>query len=514
MSRALFIQLERLGDLIQTTPLLREYRAAHPETEIHLLLLDENQSALAGFGAVDRFHSLPQKRVGKLNSRIDKNRNEPPDEAKAILEGLALPGFDALINLTHGALGCWLADRIPARQKEGGFITAAGDWLWQGAWHAYLVAMLDFRDQNQFNLVDLYRAAGPAGPVDAADRPYVARAQQLPIALPAGRLVALNPGASRDHRRWPGASYAGLAMALQHQGLTPILVGAAADADACEAVLSHLPNPIENLCGQTSVAEMALVLEHCELLISNDTGAVHIASAVGTRCIGIYGASAWFRETAPWGTGHLVVQAPLDADLSIVSVNDLISVVAASLNLSTAAVPLSQGVTVWETALDAGDAVGGVTYHAVSGELATISEFTRHLRTAFSTVLMGGDHATATEADLPEEADMLAASAVLHEIAQMAEDALRLLDAEEASRRDAIETLTEGIDLGMRELIATAPRLPHVAPPLYWLDWVLRTTPASGAPDLLALRAQECTRAAQILSSAVALSQEERHSTA
>ena len=350
--------------------------------------------------------------------------------------------------------------------------------------------------------------------MDAADRPYVARAQQLPITLPAGRLVALNPGASRDHRRWPAASYAALAMALQHQGLTPILVGASADADACEVVLSHLPNPIENLCGQTSVAEMALVLEHCEVLISNDTGAVHIASAVGTRCIGIYGASAWFRETAPWGTGHLVVQAPLDADLSIVSVNDLISVVAASLNLSTAAVPLSQGVTVWETALDAGDAVGGVTYHAVSGELATISEFTRHLRTAFGTVLMGGHHATATEAELPEEADMLAASAVLHEIAQMAEDALRLLNAEEASRRDAIETLTEGIDLGMRELIATAPRLPHIAPPLYWLDWVLRTTPASGAPDLLALRAQECTRAAKILSSAVALSQEERHSTA
>ena len=513
MNRTLFVQLERLGDLIQTTPLLREYRAAHPETEIHPLLLDENQSALAEFGAVDRFHSLPQKRVGKLNSQIDKSRDEPPDEAKAILEGLALPNFDDLINLTHSALGCWLADRIPARQKEGGFITAAGDWLWQGAWHAYLVAMLDFRDQNQFNLVDLYRAAGPAGPVDAAARPYVAKAQQLPITLPAGRLVALNPGASRDHRRWPAASYAALAMELQHQGLTPILVGAANDADACDAVISHLPNPIKNLCGQTSVAEMAFLLEHCELLISNDTGAVHIASAVGTRCIGIYGASAWFRETAPWGTGHLVVQAPLDSDLSIVSVNDLISVVAASLNMS-AAPPTSDGVTVWENALDAGDALGGMTYHAVSGELATTSEFTRHFRTAFSTVLMGGDPATTTEAELPEEADMLATSTVLNEIAQMADDALRLLDTEEAFVRVAMETLTQGIDRGMRELSAAASRLPHVAPPLYWLDWVLRTTPASSAPDLLALRAQECTRAAQILSSTVAFSQEERHSTA
>ena len=162
---------------------------------------------------------------------------------------------------------------------------------------------------------------------------------------------------------------------------------------------------------------MAFLLEHCELLISNDTVAVHIASAVGTRCIGIYGASAWFRETAPWGTGHLVVQAPLDSDLSIVSVGDLINVVAASLNMSAAA-PVSDGVTVWETALDAGDALGGMTYHAVSGELATTSEFTRHFRTAFSTVLMGGDLATATEAELPEEADMLATSTVLNEIAR------------------------------------------------------------------------------------------------
>ena len=127
MSRMLFTQLERLGDLIQTTPLLREYRAARPETEMRLLLLDENQSALAGFGAVVRFHSLPQKRVGKLNSRIDSYRNQPPDEAKAILKGLALPGCDNLINLTHGALGCRLADRIPTRQKESGFITPAGD---------------------------------------------------------------------------------------------------------------------------------------------------------------------------------------------------------------------------------------------------------------------------------------------------------------------------------------------------------------------------------------------------
>lgn len=514
MSRTLVIQLERLGDLIQTTPLLTEYRAAHPETEIHLLLLKENQQALAGFSAVDQIHSIPQRRVGKLNSQIDKFRDQPSDDAQAMIDLLELPHFDSLINLTHGALGCWMADRIPATKKEGGLITDTGDWLWQGAWHAYLLAMLDFRDQNQFNLVDLYRAAGPGGAVSPVARPYVAKAQRLPFSLPEGRLVALNPGASRANRRWPAASFAELVLELQRQGLTPILVGAPDDATVCEAVCSHLPNPIENLGGQTSVAEMAFLLERCELLISNDTGAVHIASAVGTRCIGIYGASAWFRETAPWGSGHLILQAPLDHGLDTISVSDVISVVTASLNRSGIEAPISSGVTVWETALDSHDSLGGLTYRAVYGEPAKTERFARHFRTAFSMVLMSGSTAQTGNTESPEEADILAASSVLREIAGMAEESLKLLDTKHLPSRDALETLSQGIDQGIRELVETASRLPHTAPSIYWLHWVLRTTPVSDARDALALRVKECTRAAEILSTALALYQDERHSAA
>ena len=514
MSRTLFIQLERLGDLIQTTPLLQEFHSAYPETEIHLLLLKENKEAVTGFSAVDRFHSIQTKRVGKLNTQIATQRGQRSDDGQAIINELELPHFDSLINLTHGALGCWLAERIPARKKEGGLITDAGDWLWQGEWHAYLLAMLDFREHNQFNLVDLYRAAGPAGPPKAGARPYVARARKLPFTLPTGRLVALNPGASRANRRWPEKSYADLAMHLQAQGFTPLLVGAPADAAVCQTVLSHLPNMIDNLCGQTSIAEMATLLECCELLISNDTGAVHIASAVGTRCIGIYGASAWFRETAPWGTGHLVVQAPIDSDLSTISVRDLISTINASLNRSRVEASMSNGVEVWETSIDSLDPLGGVTYHALSGELSTTNKFARHLRTAFSIVLIGGNAGEAAEAESPEEADILATSSALLEMASMAEESLSLLKAEEISSKDALEALTHGIDQGLRELVMTASRLPHIAPPVHWLDWVLRTTPVSGARDVLALRAKECARAAQILYTALALSQEDSNWTA
>jgi hypothetical protein len=62
-----------------------------------------------------------------------------------------------------GGLGCWLAEQVKAAQKDGGVITSQGEWLYLGNWHTYLVALLGFREQNWFNLVDLYRCSAPAG---------------------------------------------------------------------------------------------------------------------------------------------------------------------------------------------------------------------------------------------------------------------------------------------------------------------------------------------------------------
>jgi len=64
---------------------------------------------------------------------------------------------------------------------------------------------------------------------------------------------------------------------------------------------------------------MATLLAHCELLVSGDTGAVHLSAAVGTTVIGLYGATAYFAETAPYGEGHLILQTPIGAPMSAIS---------------------------------------------------------------------------------------------------------------------------------------------------------------------------------------------------
>ena len=97
MRRTLFIQIERLGDLIQTTLLLEDFRRVHPDCEIHLLMLEENRAAIADFQGVDHCHFLPQKRVGKLNKQIDQQRDQEHLPALTIINELDLPPFDRLM---------------------------------------------------------------------------------------------------------------------------------------------------------------------------------------------------------------------------------------------------------------------------------------------------------------------------------------------------------------------------------------------------------------------------------
>jgi hypothetical protein len=114
--------------------------------------------------------------------------------------------------------------------------------------------------------------------------------------------------------------------------------------------------------------EMAALVARCELLIS--AGAAHLAAAVGTTVVGLYGATAWFAETAPYGDHYVILQTPLNAPMSTISLD---SVLAAALNRlnRVSATDLqrklcNQNQSAWETSVQSpspcGDPLGGLVY--------------------------------------------------------------------------------------------------------------------------------------------------------
>ncbi len=142
---------------------------------------------------------------------------------------------------------------------------------------------------------DEWRAAGAArlgnaGPESSADN---------------GPWIGLNPGAFfGTAKRWIPERYAAVAdLASERLGARTVILGAAAERPLGEAVRKAMRRPAAVLCGETNLQELTGVLAQLSLLLTNDSGPMHVASALGTPVVAIFGPTDW-RETAPFGPGR------------------------------------------------------------------------------------------------------------------------------------------------------------------------------------------------------------------
>jgi heptosyltransferase-2 len=128
----------------------------------------------------------------------------------------------------------------------------------------------------------------------------------------ADALVGVAPGAAYGHaKRWPAESMADVIARLRARGLVPVLLGAAGDRDAARAIESALASrgaagPLINLVGQTDLPMLMGVLDSCTAVLSNDSGAMHLASAVGRPVVALFGPTNE-HATSPLGP-HTIVR--------------------------------------------------------------------------------------------------------------------------------------------------------------------------------------------------------------
>lgn len=101
-------------------------------------------------------------------------------------------------------------------------------------------------------------------------------------------LVLIQPGSSDARRRWPAHSFARVADALAAEGAAVAVHGTAAEAGVVRDVIGQMRRPAFDLSGKISLAGLCGLLERSALLVSNDTGPLHLALAIGTPAVGIY----------------------------------------------------------------------------------------------------------------------------------------------------------------------------------------------------------------------------------
>ncbi len=155
-------------------------------------------------------------------------------------------------------------------------------------------------DQTVKRFVALGRPAGaallenlprPTLRVDAANQTRLMRALGL---APGGTVVALMPGAEYGPaKRWPVDKVSGLVRRLLSDGLTVLVLGSARDREFT-APLDELASKggLHHLCGQTSLADAVDLLALARVAVTNDSGLMHMAAAVDTHVVAIYGSSS------------------------------------------------------------------------------------------------------------------------------------------------------------------------------------------------------------------------------
>jgi hypothetical protein len=185
------------------------------------------------------------------------------------------------------------------------------------AWSRLFVATVLHRRYTPYNLVDFYcRVAGvqPPAPRLWYEVAPEGRARAGKLLGEAGvgggeRLVALQPGASNSVRQWPPAAFATLGRLLRDRLDARVLVlGAASETEPCAAIVREIGDGAFSAAGRTDLPTLAALLERAALLVTGDTGPMHLAVAVRTPVVAFFFGPAYVWETGPYLADSIVFQ--------------------------------------------------------------------------------------------------------------------------------------------------------------------------------------------------------------
>ena len=307
VSRALVIMLRHHGDVLLASPVLSVLKAQAAGVEIDALVYDETAPMLEGHPALARLHVVGRtwKNAG-LFARLARE--------KRLYGALRARQYSLIVHLTDQPRGAWLARALGARYSVAPVAAGRGKF-WSGSFtHLYPTAGNGRRHKVEANLDALRRIGLQPGmeerrlcfvPGDAAE----ARVDALlrTTGLQAGEFIHVHPASRWRFKCWPAQRNAELIERLSTG--TRVALTAAPDAremSFIEEVVSRTRAKPVNLAGQLSIKELGALTARARLFIGVDSMPMHLAAAMGTPAVALFGPSGE-QEWRPWRVAHRVV---------------------------------------------------------------------------------------------------------------------------------------------------------------------------------------------------------------
>ena len=295
--RLLIVKTSSIGDVIHALPVVQAIKEASPHAAVDWVVRARSADVLRGNPWVHKLWVLPDKPTPSDLWALRNMLHAARYDLALDMQGLLLSGLITRLSGAPLRLG-W------DRNREGNALFLTHPVVPGGA-----------RDRHEVDL--LYGFADalgvPAARAEFTPQPYLAadgaaQAEGWLSGLPRPR-VALNVGAGRSYKRWSLERWGEAASALGTAGIGLVFVGDKNDARDVALITPGLPPNFVDLSGGTTLRGLASVLAACDLLVSGDSGPMHLAVAVGTPVVALFGATDP-RRHGPHGGRNTVLHDP------------------------------------------------------------------------------------------------------------------------------------------------------------------------------------------------------------
>lgn len=313
--RIAIIKLSSLGDVVHALPVARALRRALPDAHLTWVVEAREYAVLRDHPDLDA--------VVPVDTRLWRRLIWRPAGARQVLgklgrlrERIRRASFDVALDL-QGLLKSGFLTAYTGAPVRIGF--SAG--FCRERWNALFTNRHVTPPASARHVVEQYLALlaplgiepGPAEfrvPVPAAAERRMEEFLLKEGVKPGDRLVAINPGAGRQEKRWPVARFSALAERLASEAAARVLLLWGPDeAHMAREIALAVPGTSALLSPPTDLGELAALLRRCRLMVANDTGPLHLAAALGTPSLGLFGPTRAERN-GPYGPRCRGLQSP------------------------------------------------------------------------------------------------------------------------------------------------------------------------------------------------------------
>ncbi|MCB2201098.1 glycosyltransferase family 9 protein [bacterium] len=298
--RLLVIQIAGIGDLVLATPVLDALRERFPAARIDLLTSPRAVDLLAHHPKVNSVYPFD---IGQFRNPLKLLSPEVRNSFRDQVKPLRTNRYDALLSLNNISTrrGAWTL---------GLLMKVIGAPIWVGRNTDGRAPWFDRAVQEKSSdpvpeaLTKL--AVGAHLGASSSDRPLnlplddrsKEKAKSL-LATISTPIAAILPGANVDAKQWPSDRFAQVAKQLAGRGYTVVTLGGPDDRAAAEKIDEALDGTLLRLEGSLTLPEVAAVLAKCDVAITNDTGPMHMAAAVGLPLVALF-CSVNLQRYRPW----------------------------------------------------------------------------------------------------------------------------------------------------------------------------------------------------------------------